>query len=348
MTSQKELKARVRARMARTGESFTTAREQVIRDREATLGEAVDEKLEAVVLKVNQRSARVRMSGHDGEVTLRIEAGVFLVRGHVVTGRITRRWSWRGDAYASGKIDAAVVDPTRLGLPVVQTEELGVRDLPQRGYGRDRRLAGLWRRIGGRARRAYELDAVVWRGIPEDEIESFDEDPVSDAVELRDDGKEPEARQILSGLLHHDLRCIDAHAHLGNWTSDFNAARGVVHYDIGIAIGELALRALPSDALLPWAAIYNRAFLRCLYGRGLALWDLGRHEEAIAMFERVCFLNPEDEQGARFAWLAIQDGWSRADFEEHWEDEEWIIGLRDTEDEPEIEDAGLDSSEFEA
>jgi hypothetical protein len=34
--------------------------------------------------------------------------------------------------------------------------------------------------------------------------------------------------------------------------------------------------------------------------------------------------------------------------EKRWEDEEWMLGLRDTEYEPEIDEAGLDSSEVEA
>lgn len=65
--------------------------------------------------------------------------------------------------------------------------------------------------------------------------------------------------------------------------------------------------------MLPWRLLYNRPFLRCLNGRGLALWRLRRVEEAAATFERMCALDPNDSQGARFAWKAVRAG-------ERWED----------------------------
>jgi len=40
--------------------------------------------------------------------------------------------------------------------------------------------------------------------------------------------------------------------------------------------------------------------LRCLHGFGLCLWRLQRFEEAAVVFERMLWLNPTDNQGARF------------------------------------------------
>ena len=63
MTQKKSLKRRVRARMAETGERYTEAREAVVGTR--------PEGRDAIVLKVNKVSARVRLVGEEGEVTFR-------------------------------------------------------------------------------------------------------------------------------------------------------------------------------------------------------------------------------------------------------------------------------------
>ena len=104
-----------------------------------------------------------------------------------------------------------------------------------------------------------------------------------------------------------DLRCIDAHAHLGNLEFDDSPTRALVHYDIGVRIGELSLLS-GFDGVLVWGHIYNRPFLRCLRGYGLCLWRLGRLAEAQQVFERILSLNPNDNQGVRFCWEDIRHG----------------------------------------
>ena len=55
----------------------------------------------------------------------------------------------------------------------------------------------------------------------------------------------------------------------------------------------------------------NRPFLRCLHGYGLCLWRLDRRDEAAAVFRRMLWLNPADNQGARFlaGQLASGERW---------------------------------------
>ena len=84
-------------------------------------------------------------------------------------------------------------------------------------------------------------------------------------------------------------------------------AGGATLYVAGVGIGELSLGDGFRD-LLPWSLIDNRPFLRCFHGYGLSLWRLHKVEEARAGFERMLWLNPTDNQGARFHLADIAAG----------------------------------------
>ena len=104
-----------------------------------------------------------------------------------------------------------------------------------------------------------------------------------------------------------DLRCIDAHAHLGNLVFARRPKEAMIHYEMGIRIGELSLPP-DFDGLLIWGLIHNRPFLRCLHGYGLCLWRLDRLQEARGVFERMLSLNPNDNQGVRACWDDVRRG----------------------------------------
>jgi hypothetical protein len=65
-------------------------------------------------------------------------------------------------------------------------------------------------------------------------------DPLERAIEstLR---PESFVLKILMDLCDADLRCLDAHAHLGTLVFDSRAADAVRHYEVGVRIGELSL-----------------------------------------------------------------------------------------------------------
>jgi tetratricopeptide (TPR) repeat protein len=113
-------------------------------------------------------------------------------------------------------------------------------------------------------------------------------------------------------LCEADLRCLDAHAHLGNLVFDHSPKDALRHYEVGFRIGELSIGPA-FEGLLPWGFIDNRPFLRCMNGFGLCLWRLGRFEEAERVFDRMLWLNPSDNQGVRFL---IDDVRSRTDWRE--------------------------------
>ncbi len=71
----------------------------------------------------------------------------------------------------------------------------------------------------------------------------------------------PEAIKILMELCQVDLRCLDAHSHLGNFVFDHHPRDAIRHYEVGLRIGELSLGD-DFTGVLPWGLIDNRPFLR--------------------------------------------------------------------------------------
>lgn len=152
-------------------------------------------------------------------------------------------------------------------------------------------------------RRAFEMQQVV----PRLKAAGADTDPILEASELRECGERSTAEAILADLLTADLRCLDAHAHLGSFDLDQDPKKALRHYRAGVAIGDLSLGA-DFDGVLPWSAIDNRPFLRCLHGLGLVLWRLGRFAEARAELERMRELDPTDHRGVRSVLPQVRAG----------------------------------------
>lgn len=317
MTAHRDLKNIIRERQQKTGESYTAARAQVMHERAALLGLVVEgtpkpvtttppRRVEGVVLKVNQRSARMRILGELGEVTFRSGDVWDVVPGHLVTLVLERRWTFRGDAYASGKVENARIDVAKLGLKPLpltggELEDVGSSYEP---YRRPDPYAPLWRKLTENPRPWFEFDPIAWGALPGLDVH---ESPTCDAAELAEAGDLEGARELVMEVLGSDLRCLDAHAQLGILEFERSPKRAIVHYEIGTRIGELSLPA-GFAGLLVWGRLYNRPFLRCLHGYGLCLWRLGRVAEAQQVFERILSLNPNDNQGVRFCWEDVRKG----------------------------------------
>jgi tetratricopeptide (TPR) repeat protein len=149
----------------------------------------------------------------------------------------------------------------------------------------------------------YEMEQVL----PGEDPDNPDTDPILEAVDMKATGNLRKARRMLMDVLAADLRCLDAHAHLGNLAFDRDPDTAVRHYDIGVKIGELSL-GRDFGGLLSWGFIDNRPFLRCLHGYGLCLWRFGRLREAEKVFTRMLWLNPTDNQGVRSELSDVKEG----------------------------------------
>jgi len=317
MTAKKDLKKLIRDRQTKTGESYTAARAQLLRDRGTqSVGEAAPPvRAEAIVLKVNAQSARIRIAGEHGALTFRSPDVRRVVPGHVADVVIEKRWTWRGDEYASGTVEDVRVDVAKLGLDPLPLEGGELEDVANYSepYEPSDPYCSLWRRLTAKPRPSFEFDGIAWGALPGSDP---DDNPTCDAAELAAAGDCNGARELLMDVLCEEPRCIDAHAHLGNLAFDRTPASALVHYEIGVRIGELSLP--PNfNGLLVWGRLYNRAFLRCLHGYGLCLWRLGRLDEAQQVFERILALNPSDHQGVRFCWYDLRQGRSWEEMQEH-------------------------------
>jgi hypothetical protein len=85
--------------------------------------------------------------------------------------------------------------------------------------------------------------------------------PHFESNDRKDCGDIEGANKILMNLCHADLRCLDAHAHLGNIAFDHWSKLAIRHYEVGVRIGELSF-GKDFDGLLLWAgSITGRFFV---------------------------------------------------------------------------------------
>lgn len=252
--------------------------------------------VELVVLSLKETAARCRLLDRDRQITLRASGLWETVPGEIIVVRPSKVWTYAGNPYLSGDIESVRLDVGALGLVPLKLTPRGLWDPAEHNWGAEDEPPELWAQpiVARGPREEFEMQQVV----PGEDPQDFDSDPILRFNALRDAGHGAEALQILMECCQEDLRCLDAHAHLG--LSMFERPQQAIrHYEAGVRIGELSLGP-DFDGLLPWHCIDNRPLLRCLQGYGLCLWRLQRFEEAARVFDRLLWLNPTDNQGIRF------------------------------------------------
>jgi hypothetical protein len=252
--------------------------------------------LEIVVLSVREKTARCRLPGSDSTFTFRASRPWELAPGEIAAVRPAKQWTYAGRPYLSGAVDSTRVDAKALGLVPLRLEEQGLWKPAEHYWGEEGEPIEEWAKpiIARGPRRVFEMEQVLPGADPDDAFS----DPITESNDRKASGDRKGAYRILMDLCEADLRCLDAHAHLGNFVFDRSAREAIRHYEVGFRIGELSLSE-GFDALLPWGWIDNRPFLRCMHGFGLCLWRLERFDEAARIFDRMLWLNPTDNQGAR-------------------------------------------------
>lgn len=255
----------------------------------------VDSPIELLVLSVKDVAARCQLLGSDQAITLRATQLWNVVPGEIVRVRPRKHWRYAGHAYLSGEIESTRLDVPTLGLVTLRLEDRGIWDPRDEYWGEPGEPIDDWARpiIARGPRPEFEMEQVLPGFDPDDP----DSDPITESNELKDAGDARAAYKMLMELCAADIRCLDAHAHLGSLVFD-RPAEAIRHYEAGMRIGELSL-GQTFEGLLPWGHIDNRPVLRCMHGYGLCCWRLSRFEEAERVFDRMLWLNPSDNQGVR-------------------------------------------------
>ncbi len=226
------------------------------------------------------------------------------VEGEILTVIPSKVWRFQKTHYMTGEIQSKRIDIPALQLKPLALKEMWVWDPKEEYWGEPDDPLDMYFKpiIDYGPRKAYEMEQII----PFEDPENFDSDPILEAADFYNCGNYKEAFKIMQKILTADLRCLDAHAHLGNW--EFNSTneahertidKAKRHYEVGVKMGELSFDKKFNDVLL-WGCINNRPYFRCLHGYGLSLWRLGQSEEARKVFEKMLWLNPPDNQGIRF------------------------------------------------
>ncbi len=261
--------------------------------------------VELIPLSVKERAAHCRLLGSDRRITLRASRLWDVVPGEIVTVKPRKQWSYAGHPYLSGEIASTRLDVGALGLVPLRLEDTGTWDPREHYWGEEDDPVEEWAKpIIARGRPPeFEMEQVLPGDDPDDPFA----DPITESNDLEDAGDRTGARRILMELCQSDLRCLDAHAHLGNFVFDGDPREAIRHYAVGLRIGELSLGER-FEGVLPWGHVDNRPFLRCMHGYGLCLWRLGRFDEAEHVFRKMLWLNPSDNQGVRFLLENVRAG----------------------------------------
>lgn len=265
---------------------------------------AIGTPIELAVLASKTNALRCRLLGSTREVTLRT-AVRDEIPGAIIKVTPKKQWTHARHPYISGDVADERVDVAALGLMPLALRDEGEWDPEHEYWGEEGEPIDEWAKpiIARGKRPMFEMEQVLPGFDPED----LDSDPIVEASELEMAGDPAAAREILMKLLAQDLRCLDAHAHLGNFAFDHGPAEALRHYEMGVSIGTLSLGE-GFDGVLAWGLIDNRPFLRCLNGVGLCAWRLGDLRAAAHVFQRMLWLNPSDNQGARFNLAAVEAG----------------------------------------
>src|SRR5207302_7384127 len=125
-----------------------------------------------------------------------------------------RQWTYAGHLYLSGKIESTRLAASELGLVPLGLEDLGMWDPDEHYWGEPGDPIDEYARpiIAWGPRPEFEMDQVLPGDDPEDPFS----DPIIESVDRKNAGDWQGAYKILMDLCQADLRCLDAHAHLGH------------------------------------------------------------------------------------------------------------------------------------
>jgi hypothetical protein len=183
--------------------------------------------VELVILAVKERAARCRLLGSERVITLRASGLWEFVPGAIVTVMPRKQWHYGGHPYLSGEIQSTRIDVKALDLVPLVLVDMGMWDPEEEYWGENDEPIEEWDKpiITHRPRPMFEMEQVL----PGEEPDNPFNDPITQSNDLKYAGKKAEAIKILMDLCQADLRCLDAHSHLGNFVFDHHPRDAIQH-----------------------------------------------------------------------------------------------------------------------
>jgi len=162
--------------------------------------------------------------------------------------KLRKAWT-SDDPHLSAEITSDRIDAPALGLTALRLEDRGAWNPIDEYWGEEGEPIEGWARriIEYGPRRAFEMEQIL----PGYDYSDPECDPIGVSNDLKDSGNIEAAKKILMKLVEADLRCLDAHAHLGNLAFSQWPWYPARHYEVGFRIGELSLLQ-GFDGVLPW------------------------------------------------------------------------------------------------
>lgn len=259
--------------------------------------------IELVVLTSGRDTTRCRRLADRKPVTLTARGGALLVPGHVATIRVRSERELATRLRIDGDVVGVRTGLDAFALPPWQPTPFEMWDPAEEEWLETLDPPFRAKLLARGPRMMFEMVQILpGMGNDPDDLD----DPIIEAVELKELGDVTGAWHHLMKLLGRDIRCIDAHVHLGNLIFDIEETlpTACAHYEIAVRLGEHQLGE-GFDGVLPWGLIDNRPFLRGMHGFALTCWRLGAFAAAQELLERLLWLCPWDNLGVRMILPAV-------------------------------------------
>ncbi len=167
----------------------------------------------------------------------------------------------------------------------------------------------------GTGRRAKAIAASAPR-VPDSDVDALlmsvmrmlDDDSSDEALDLAQekafeamDAPRAEERIALAReALALSPLCSDAYLVLARETADANEALELYRRAVDAGAEALGETAFEDDVGSFWGLLQTRPYMRARHELALALWRLGHRDEAVAHYNEMLRLNPDDNQGIRY------------------------------------------------
>ncbi len=168
------------------------------------------------------------------------------VEGEIITVIPDNVWQFKNTVYISRETTGRRFDATALGLTPLQLKEQGSfepdneTDLVEENDPFTKYYLPI---VAYGPRRKFEMEQVI----PFENPDDYDSDPIIEAADAFENGDYQIAYTMMEEVLGEDIRCIDAHAHLGNWEFNLsNTSFGTMQervrrrFEAGLRIAELS------------------------------------------------------------------------------------------------------------